>query len=621
MRAHFEDIHNVELPITSFSEITTPMKEEKYEEKLWTHSLAHQGKGSALFKTAQGVFFGGVNIAVNWFSLEGNYREKISPEIRYTANVLFALATFDSNLFSKILPELGNKVEGLELDIDRGILKNIIFDGPQTRFYTNLARKLAEGMYESEHTRIVVAIDPSNLQIYRRHHFLEESEYLNFLEEGTQTVIIPKKFINMARLLQAHYQKTYKKDLIFINRNDLTQYQQNFYQSASLPQKLVILTSFKPNPEEIEARTQLIRFYDVSWLARLWHDFKNEPFSEASFTALKALGATLLWNISKGFPGLVVLLTGTVALSGIEGATLVESRFWRGVIFVINFFVSLLGKTLINNSLKGNDTDRELHKLFEKLFHCPRTIFDFDVYKALLSMLVTLISVFPYVICTAWFYTAEGLQNALNECNYIFNTDFTFSPSMADFITFSAVLTSVPLAFVTNTQPFYNYLKKASNASATHAVTTQAVKALWYSFVIASLLDSIKFGDNAAFNVDKTWGILENRYPGFANFADDYALAEPFTRYIIAAGVAILSTVFCMAKAEPNFDAAMKLSKQVFYVTANSVSSIAGNCCGWFTRSGNGVDIQAVLLSAPPPEVEEVASLQGHYRSQFTGVS
>lgn len=436
-------------------------------------------------------------------------------------------------------------------------------------------------------------------------------------------------------------------------------------------EKLVIMASYNLTQEEGHELSKVIRFYTKDWFARIAYDWKHESLPYTLFTVFKAVLTFLRLVISKYYPGLVQLLTGIVALSGIENVSEIDSHFLRALLFIINFSIALFGKTIINNSLKGHDTDLEIRKLLERFFHWQPTHIDYM--KAFLSTPVS-ICMLLYTFSASYFYSAAGLVTVFEELNYIFGTSYALSNFVVNLFIAFALITSIPMGIVTNTIPFYRTLVKGihfpKSANAydlewiTHpnrkqkalyiditndgldyevigldgelkngnipweklpqnfprdAESLQFIKKflpfilritaeeghtpvesmwrifLWCTFIIACILDSIKFGDNAAFNVAKTWLILMASFAGFEAFSNEHDYMQYVVRYVIAFCVGLLATFFCIYKGGPKFDSAMKVTGTVIDVAKEGISSAVSNCSSLFSRRMRGPLTQDLL--------------------------
>ena len=531
--------------IFHFAEIQRPTEaragEPSLDEKLWVSSLTeipchHQFK-LALDVKAFIVF----NAVVNAFSLLGSLAmleifkssdaEKKSPTL-ITVIVFASIATFIANLLSKFT-EVGNPTRALNLT------------KKQSTFFNNLRQKLAA--IDQFEGKIIVGLNPQDKLLFSANP-----------DHGT----IPKTLVNALQLLQSEYNKSTNQELDFIDTDNLHAYCENY--STEYPDKPLNLLTDCEDITNLPATVKIISFYPNGWLSRLYTDVTTKPLTKSTWTTTKALLTFLRWNITIGIPSIVVLLTGIKALSKIENVSHRTSA-QRLLFLLINLYISG-AKMQINCGLKQELTDIEIQRMIEMTWHHQPT--HFKMKEAFASFITNLISMFPYVVTTAYYYSEEGPKTFIRELNAIFGSSIPTPTLFLSFFTWAAVITSVPTAFATSLLPFYNVLVKGirfNDHKAREAMKQYPTRALL--FYVCTTIDSIFFGVNARFNTIKT-------------LTEPQQQASSTTEIIagtVGSGVAILAIFWCLFKGTKKFGPNMHLLNRIFHCGRMDASKLKEN--------------------------------------------
>ncbi len=514
---------------------------DSYEKRLWVNSLTKITWGMMLFYILQSTCFVGNNVGVNSFSIEGNLDDLIPSWGTLSIIGVGAFATIFSNTFCKLI-EIGSAVDDLKLNSE------------QQAFYTHLEHKLQEIIIFDRH-RHVLCLDESVIAIF------EDGNQRGVVSSATDEDIIPEKLVKALQLLQTEYYNTTKSELEIIGPSELDNYQADFYKNASADEKLLVLTNHNLDSKP-DHNTKVIRFYHYGWIPRLAYDFSHSPVRQGIPTLGKGLLAFIRLTASVGIPSLVVILTGVHALSKIERVENIDSVLGRSLLFLVNLCISIIGKMLLNYHLKSAETDREIRKFVEGIWHCqPLNI---NICNALFALLINAISMFPYMIATAYFYTEEGMQTTLDELSYILGADVSLPQTLLTAITWGAVVSAPLIAFATSARPCYKALNDGMHFGNNDAkIAMKAFPKTAWAFYISSFIDSIIFGGNAHFNVIKTWGLLVDKYPEFAKFSDDHDSVKEFAAIMVGVGVTLLANFWCHYKGVSKFPHCIEVAQTV----------------------------------------------------------
>lgn len=558
---------------------------------LWRKSLFRSNMMMLLY-FVQAFAFISNNVAVNWFSFDKNWRGKLDRNLIFTLNLLFALGTIISNLFSKVV-EVVDTMDGLELDANHSGLANFLVDGPQRSFIKNILDRLLELTYPAENYHYVVALTIEEICSFHPTP-LTQSNIKNLQNEIRETLdveqidrILGLPLANSLRYLKSEFAKISKNGVSFVLAHSDVDFINMLADEHTINKHYVLISTQAEDELNLNRSYcyELITVYPYGWSQRLTSSLRRLECREFCSTLLKASLASQRWLLSKGMPGLVVLATGIVSFSYIFAADKMTNPAAQASLFFANAALTWIGKVHINNRLKGDSTDVELRRIAERTMHHQPLFYRTNPCASWAIVLITLTSIIPLNITSAWFYTADGIDTALVQFNRFTGLDLFLPMNVATFITYFAVAASLPMALATNSKPFYttlastrycNTVNSEEKLDETSQVQTkseqlqrkgsnQSHKILWRVFLVATLLDGLKCGDNAVRNVAGTLDILARGNESVADF--NQSQWPLFIIVPVAASNAASNICFSIERAKDKFDSAM-----------NAIAAVHENC-------------------------------------------
>ena len=504
--------------------------------KLWSQSLTQNPWITAL-RLLQALMFISNNVAVNWYSFDKNWRDKFDYRLLISMNLLFAFGTIVSNAFSKVV-DLGDEIDGLNLN-----------DAEKT-FINNLSEKLFEHTFAGSNDNYYLCLSQHDYDIFATRS-ADHEQY--------------EKFKKSLQFLQLKFKKMTGKTLTFSPMliNTITQ---DISQNNA---RLILVTSADKHDisfsNDIDQDLEFVRTYHQGWLGRLSHCLEKREFGEAILTLVKALLWSLRWLIAKGLPGFVVLATGIVSFSYVFEAEKVQETWAQVLLFIAVAMITWMGKVLINNRLKGDLTDLEMRRFGERVLHGQHPCPNINWSVALPVAGVSILSLLPYNITTAWFYTADGIDTALHQVNRFTGLELALPLEIAQVVTYLAVAASIPMAIATNSKPAYTVLtqRKPNNVkNPSHQQTTQEKYALlWNIFLLATLLDGLKCGDNAIRNARGTFNVIAHQYPELSSMTE--GIWADLLTYDVAIFNTLFNIFFAIDRAANKFEHCMHLCENI----------------------------------------------------------
>lgn len=371
--------------------VSPPMKLKE----AWLQSATGSRWSFFLFNFYSFLFIS-ANIQVNSYSTSANFDLETGSfgeflrQARIPFLVLFGVATFIANYVSKV-NYVVRPHSALHLDpappgklaaIKKALVNQFFWHGPEEQFYLNARRALLSAkIFDNHHVVLYAGQKPP--------FFSDSDRYQKTIELLSSECIVP----------------------IVSNLDNL------FTSEGAIEKRKIALVSCELSISEkmaITIHTPLlcklkhIVFYRHNWLGRIWHDFKRKPFLKGVQTASMSLLALINWTVSKGVPGLVVLLT--IFMAGYKNDLgIMSSYFSRTALFFINVAQAWLGKMLINNILKGEEAYIELRKLAMRFTHNTWPRWHFNHWVGVIATgFVFFTMVFPNAVVTPEFYATEA---------------------------------------------------------------------------------------------------------------------------------------------------------------------------------------------------------------------
>jgi len=512
------------------TELNSQTPDPNLPAKLWSQSLTQNPWITAL-RLLQALMFISNNVAVNWYSFDKNWRGKFDYRLLISLNLLFAFGTIVSNAFSKVV-DLGDEIDGLNLN-----------DAEKT-FISNLSEKLFEHTFAgvTDHYYLCLSQEDYAVFITRR---ADHEQYQKFKKSLQFLQLKFKKITGKSLTITA------PQNIVLINKNNI----------------LVTCT----NKEDISIQGngdtpfECVRAYHHGWLGRLSNSLNAGEWGESVLTLIKAMLWSLRWLIAKGLPGFVVLATGIVSFSYVFEAEKVQQTWAQILLFIAVAMITWLGKVLINNRLKGDLTDLEMRRFGERLLHGQNPCPNVNWPLALGVGAVSILSLLPYNITTAWFYTADGIDTALHQINRFSGFNLALPLDVAQLVTYLAVAASIPLAIATNSKPAYTVLsqrKPKNSDNTTQGQTPQEKYALlWNIFLLATLIDGLKCGDNAIRNARGTFNVIANQHPSLSHLSE--GLWADLLTYDVAIFNTLFNIFFSIDRAADKFDKSTHLCENI----------------------------------------------------------
>ncbi len=573
--------------LDSNSELYTP-------EQAWLRSVTDSLPRFAL-KCSMGALFILSNIAVNTYSTLGNINEMNGdaktffqlPFVSVSLITLFAVSTLLTNLVSKI-NVLGDHAEGLELDKNYPWwVKQFIRHGPEEQFFLNMKRAIeTASIYDRN---VLVYIDDAT-QLNYDHYKLQQMKFLLSLQYNVKFV---DNLNNNTLKIEYGDEIISLYRIVLVNCGLNQQSYNNFVKQNSA------------------AKIASITFYRHNWIGRVYSDLANKEYLTALWTSLKSLLSLGRWMLTKGIPGAVVIFTILVSCSN-DFNVASYSPLPRAILFCINLCIAWFGKMLINNKLKGEETDRELKKLIMRITHrqCPKFHGNHIVYLATASI-IFILTVLPNAIVTPFLFAERGPQTFFNELNSsilfpAFSTSITISDSVLWAFTQLAVWTNVWMNIPTGLMAAYKQLKKYFEASIDSSeevsplnlkLSASTYKTFRTAVIVAIFFDSLVSGWNTAFNasgmiddVDKTpysRGVFITFFYNTVCKSDNLRMILP---YAFAAGNFMFQFLWCEYKAQGYIPGYLKIIPKL-------KASFAAN--GFWQSDKNKPVIQAGEVFSP----------------------
>lgn len=558
--------HNIQISLEFTKNL--PKIDKNKRVTLWTESVLGRGPSIRFYLMIQVLFFILSNIAVNSYSLDENLHDYLSEEAVWPLIFIFAICTFISNVFSKVI-EVPCAADALNLDSNYPGFVTFFFKyGVQRKFYENFKRALQ-----------IATIFNGKKTVYI------DSEIKDRVNNAGK-----KKYDEIIELTRSEFgnEKNYQLKIIS---------EPSELNNIPLNECYTLLACGLSANHEIRNKIRVIDFYPCGFLSRIATECRQLHFASALWTSFKATLAGIRWLITKGVPSFVVILTITHALSNVERVHQSNSRIIRGVAFVTNFMIAYM-KMLVNYYLKGNEFDREFIKLIHRITHFFPLLhkkYNHNETTAkhkkthwnvlIFTILVTIFTFLPSFIVTHLFYTAKGMVTILKEINFVTGASLELPQALATTLTSLVVASSIGIAFSTGSYPLYRKFcelsdkrKHKKNHSVESIMTKQQYGTNNYSiesaqqnrinvseavieqhfriyllFRLSTLGDSLVFANNAFFNFAGSWNIVMTIWAAFSHFSHENPWVKPASSLWVAGGILIYAMLWGLYKGKEKF--------------------------------------------------------------------
>ncbi len=567
--------------------------EKNYVVGLRIRSITKANRWEKSYLLFQAISFPLYNVLVNWFSLQNLLEDKAPQGLIDFLNIWNAFNTTFSNYFSKVAMSISKPQKVLELNSDQNFIFKRLWNSKRQDWSVKTFYALNDASIHKEPLKREVVARPSqygpppasaqqyksnadsgdetaiDMPAERKTKTISDDHTITVLCINSNDIETFNTHSNDYRNLEALVlilKKTYAglEAIDYDNETELQKQLQTL--AAENPQKNFILVSSRKITiaSQLQNIKEIIVYSSKSWGLQLYDNFiQCQPLSFI-WNSIKACLALLRWSIAKGFPGLVVFLTGIHSQSKVFGIQNTSSYATRTIALIIFSLASWIGKTRINNVLKGNGINKEIRSLINHMRNWIRP--DINWAAFIISLVVSLLSSIPYNAVTAYFYTVKGMETVLSDyINFLLGTSIELKEWQEDGLTFCAVVTSVILSISTGLIPLYKAIDKGwKPADSRSKQATKYYKKIWRLFIATVCGDSLGFGANAIFNTVATIAILASKHPGLKQYFDDNPALPDTIAVVVGLGNFLQAVFWCFYKGSPAFYNSIKILKELY---------------------------------------------------------